>query len=85
VDIVVIAESDNLLSCELCAVVGDDRIWDPEAINDVSEERHCLLGAVFHYGSGFGPFGKFVDDHDQVCEAPRALVREVPPCPRSAS
>jgi hypothetical protein len=29
---------------ELCAVVGDDRVWDPKAVDDICKERHRLLG-----------------------------------------
>jgi hypothetical protein len=37
-DVVVIAEVEEFLPCELGAVVSDDRVGYAEAINDVSEE-----------------------------------------------
>jgi hypothetical protein len=43
-DVVVLAEVQELLPSELCAIVGDDGVWDPKAMNDVGEERHRLLG-----------------------------------------
>ena len=43
-DVVVLAEVQELLPSELCAVVGDDGVRDPKAMDDVREERHCLLG-----------------------------------------
>ena len=38
VDVVFIAESEELLSSELRAVVRDDGVWDPKAMDDVKEE-----------------------------------------------
>jgi hypothetical protein len=43
-DVVVLAEVLELLPSELCAVVGDDGVRDPKAMDDVCEERHRLLG-----------------------------------------
>jgi hypothetical protein len=43
-DVVVLAEVQELLGSELGAIVGDDGVWDPEAMDDVGEERHRLLG-----------------------------------------
>ena len=42
-DVVFIIESEELLSGELCAVVRDDGVWDPKAMDDVEEEQHDLL------------------------------------------
>ena len=38
VDVVFIAESEELLSSELRAIVHDDGVWDPKAMDDVEEE-----------------------------------------------
>jgi hypothetical protein len=43
-DVVVLAEVQELLASELGAIVGDDAVRDPEAMDDVGEERHRLLG-----------------------------------------
>jgi hypothetical protein len=43
-DVVVLAEVQELLSSELCAIVSDDEVRDPKAMDDVYEERHRLLG-----------------------------------------
>jgi hypothetical protein len=40
---VIIIEAMELFTSELHAVVGDNRVWDPEAVNDVGEEEHDLL------------------------------------------
>jgi hypothetical protein len=33
-------------------------------INDVSEERYDFLGTDLHYGSGFDPFGEYIDNYE---------------------
>jgi hypothetical protein len=43
-DVVVLAEVQELLPSELRAIVGDDGVRDPKAMDDVCEERHRLLG-----------------------------------------
>jgi hypothetical protein len=43
-DVVVLAEVEELLPSELGAVVSDDGVRDPKAMDDVGEERHRLLG-----------------------------------------
>jgi hypothetical protein len=43
-DVVVLAKVQELLPSELGAVVGDDGVRDPKAMDDVDEERHRLLG-----------------------------------------
>jgi hypothetical protein len=42
--VVVLTEVQELLPSELRAIVGDDGVRDPEAMDDVGEECHCLLG-----------------------------------------
>jgi hypothetical protein len=43
-DVVVLAEVQELPASELGAVVGNDGVRDPKAMDDVGEERHRLLG-----------------------------------------
>jgi hypothetical protein len=43
-DVVVLAEVQKLLASELGAVVGDDGVRYPKAMDDVGEERNRLLG-----------------------------------------
>jgi hypothetical protein len=43
-DVVVLVEVQELLASELGAIVGDDGVWDPEAMDDIGEESHHLLG-----------------------------------------
>ena len=59
--VVVVAERQEFLARELGAVVGDDRVRDPEPEDDVSEELDCLLGFDLADGSSLDPFGELVD------------------------
>jgi hypothetical protein len=43
-DVVVLTEVQELLASELGAIVSDDGVRDPKAMDDVGEERHRLLG-----------------------------------------
>jgi hypothetical protein len=43
-DVVVLVEVHELLASELGAIVGDDGVRDPKAMDDVGEECHRLLG-----------------------------------------
>ena len=70
-DVVFIAESEELLSDELRAVVRDDRVWDPKAMDDVKEEQHGLLGFDHRDWSSFYPLCKLVYGDKQVRIAPR--------------
>jgi hypothetical protein len=42
--VVILAEVKELLASELGAIVGDDGVQDLEAMDDVGEESHRLLG-----------------------------------------
>ena len=44
-DVVVLAEVQELPASELGAVVGNDGVRDPKAMDDVDEERHRLFGS----------------------------------------
>ena len=70
-----IAERQEPLACELGAVVGDDRVRDPEPEDDVSKEQNSLLGFNLADGSSLDPLGEFVDCHQQVAEAPGRLLQ----------
>jgi hypothetical protein len=43
-DVVILAEIQELSASELGAVVGDDGVRDPEVMDDVGEECHRLFG-----------------------------------------
>jgi hypothetical protein len=42
-DVVTLAEVQELSAGELGAIVGDDGVRDPKAMDDVGEERHRLF------------------------------------------
>jgi hypothetical protein len=44
-DVVVIAELEELLPRELCAVVSDDGVWHSETVDNVGEELNGLFGS----------------------------------------
>ena len=50
-----VAEHQELLARELGAVVGDNRVRDPEPEDDVGEELDCLLGFDLADGSSLDP------------------------------
>jgi hypothetical protein len=68
-DVVVVAEIQKLLASELGAVVRDDTVGDPEAMNNVSEEEYSLFGPDAGDRAGLDPLGEFVDCDEQVGEA----------------
>jgi hypothetical protein len=52
---VIVIEIKELFVGELCAVVSNDGIWDPEAMNNVGKEEHRLLGFDLRDWSGLDP------------------------------
>jgi hypothetical protein len=74
-DVVVLTEVQKLFSGELRAIVGDDGVRDPKAMDDVCEERHRLLGPDVGQGSDLDPLEEFVDGDQQVREAPGCLLQ----------
>jgi hypothetical protein len=42
-NVVVITEPEELLLCELCAIVGNDGVWYSKMVDDVGEELHGLF------------------------------------------
>jgi hypothetical protein len=43
-DVVILAEVQELSAGGLGVVVGDDGVQDPKAMDDIGEERHRLFG-----------------------------------------
>ena len=70
VDVIFIAELEELLSGELHAVVRDNGVWDSKAIDDVKEEQHALLGLDHGDWSSLYPLCKLVYGDKQVRIAP---------------
>jgi hypothetical protein len=65
----VVAEIQKLFTGELGAVVRDDTVGDPKAMDDVGEEKHSLFGPNAGDGASLDPLGEFVDSDEQVGEA----------------
>jgi hypothetical protein len=42
-DMVIVAESEELFTDELCVIVGDDGVWDPKEVDNIGKEEHHLL------------------------------------------
>ena len=59
-DVLFIAESNELLTGELRAIVCDDGVWYSKAMDDVKEEQHSLLRFDQGDRSSFDPFRKLV-------------------------
>ena len=76
VDVVFIAESEELFPGELRAIVRDNGVWDSKAMDDVKEEQHGLLGLDRGDRSSLYPLCKLVYGDKQVRIAPgRPLER----------
>jgi hypothetical protein len=67
--VVVVTEIQKLFASELGAIVCDDTLGDPKAMNNVSEEEYSLLGPDAGDREGLDPLGEFVDCDEQVGEA----------------
>jgi hypothetical protein len=86
-DMVIIAEIYKLFAGELRAVVGDDGVWDPEAMNNISEEEHRLLKFDSRNWPSLNPLLELVDGDEQVGEAPGCFLKrpdkvQTPDCER---
>ena len=57
---------EELLSGELRAIVHDDGVWDPKAMDDVKEEQYSLLGLDYEDRSSLYPLCKLVYGDKQV-------------------
>jgi hypothetical protein len=58
--VVVVAELQELPTNELCAIVGDDRIRNPKAVDDIREEQHRLFGLDIGDGASLDPLRELV-------------------------
>ena len=65
-DVVFIAESEELLSGELRAIVRDDGVRDSKAMDDVEEEQHGLLGLDHEDRPSLYPLCKLVYGNKQA-------------------
>ena len=59
--VVVVAERQELLSCELGAIIRDDRVWDPKPVDYVGEELHGLLGFDLGDGPSLNSLGELLN------------------------
>ena len=74
-DVVVVAERQELVAGELRPIVGDDGIWDSEPVDDIRKEQHCLLGFDLGDWTSLDPFGEFVDGYEHMGIAPGCLLQ----------
>ena len=65
-DVLFIAESNEFLADELCAVVCDDGVWDSKMMDDVEEEQHSLLRLDRGDRPSFDPLCELVYGDKQV-------------------
>ena len=72
---VAVAERQELVACELGAVVDDDRVRDLKPEDNVSKEQNGLLGSNLADGSSLDSLEEFVNCHQQVGEAPGCLLQ----------
>ena len=73
-DVVVIVECQELVAGELRPIIGDDGVWNPEPVDDISEEQHRLLGFDLIDRASLNPFGELIDRHQQMGVAPGGLL-----------
>jgi hypothetical protein len=50
--------------------VGNDGVWDPEAMNNISKEEHRLLRFNSRDRPSLNPLREIIDGDKQVGEAP---------------
>ena len=74
-DVVVIVEHQELVAGELCPIVSDDGVRNPEPMDDVHEEQHRLLGFDLIDRASLDPFGELIDRHQQMGVAPGGLLQ----------
>jgi hypothetical protein len=63
-DVVVITKIQEPFPGELGAIIGDDRVGDPNSKNNVLDKTHRLFGVNFGQGPCLDQLGEFVD-HDK--------------------
>ena len=71
---VVITERQEFFAGELCPVVGDDGVWNPEPMDDISEEQHCLLRLDSIDRTSLDPLGELIDCYQQMGVAPGGFL-----------
>ena len=62
-DVVVVVECQELVAGELRPIVGDDGVWNPETVDDISEEQHCLLEFDSGDWMSLDPLGELVNSY----------------------
>ena len=73
-DVVVIAECQELVAGELRPIVGDDGVQNPEPVDDISKEQHRLLGLDSIDRTSLDPLGELIDCYQQMGVAPGGLL-----------
>jgi hypothetical protein len=63
-DVMVIAEFQEPFASELGAIVRDDAVGNPKAMNDVGEKQRGLLRSDVGNGTGLDPLGKLVNGNE---------------------
>jgi hypothetical protein len=67
-DVVVVAEIQKHFTSELGAIIRDDAVGNPKAVDDVGKKEHSLLRLDAGDRTGLDLFGKFVNVNEQVGE-----------------
>jgi hypothetical protein len=67
-DVVVVVEIQKLFTSELDAIIYDDVVGNPKAVDDVGKKEHSLLRPNAGDRTGLDPLGKFVNGNKQVGE-----------------
>jgi hypothetical protein len=67
--VVVVTEIQKLFTSELGAIVHDDAVENPKAVDDVGKKEHSLLRPDAGGRTGLDPLGEFVNGDEQVGEA----------------
>ena len=70
----VVVERQELVAGELCPIVSDDGVWNPEPVDDISEEQHRLLGFDSIDRTSLDPLGELIDRYQQMGVAPGGLL-----------
>ena len=63
------------MSGKLCTIVGDDGVWNPEPMDDISEEQYRLLRFDLGDRSSLDPLGELVNSYQQVGIAPGGFLQ----------
>ena len=71
----VIAERQELVAGELCPIVSDDGVWNPEPMDDISEEQYRLLGFDLSDQASLDPLGELINSYQQVGVAPGGFLQ----------